>query len=105
MGLTIYWTDFSEKELQTIFSYKQEKITIQIAPEITEGVVKEIDIFENNLCIVQKEAFLKDRKNEFRYLIHGNYKAINRINLDKNQIEIWDVFNCRQEPLKIKRAQ
>ena len=37
MGLTIYWTDFSEKELQNIYSYYQEKASIQVATEITES--------------------------------------------------------------------
>lgn len=105
MGLTIYWTAFSEKELQNIFSYYQEKANIRVATEITEGIVNETDILEYNLYIGQIEETLRDRTKEFRHLIHGNYKIIYWINLDKNQIEIWDVFDCRQEPLKIKRTK
>lgn len=105
MGLTIYWTAFSEKELQNIFSYYQEKVNIRVATEIIEGIVNETDILEKNPYIGQIEESLRDRTKEFRYLIHGNYKIIYWINLDKNQIEIWDVFDCRQEPLKIKRTK
>lgn len=105
MGLTIYWTDFSENELQNIFSYYQEKASIRLATEITEGIVNETTIFENNPYIGQIEESLKDRTKEFRHLIYSNYKIIYWINLDKNQIEIWDIFDCRQEFLKIKRTK
>lgn len=105
MGLTIYWTRFSENELQNIFSYYQEKVNVRLATEITEGIVNETDILESNPNIGQIEDSLKSRTKEFRYLIHNNYKIIYWINLDENQIEIWDVFDCRQEPLKIKRTK
>jgi len=105
MGLIIYWTDFSENELQNIFSYYQEKVSIRVATEITEGIVNETTVLENNPYIGQIEESLKDRTKEFRYLIYNNYKIIYWINLDKNQIEIWDIFDCRQEFLKIKRTK
>ena len=53
----------------------------------------------------EEQAYIRDRTKEFRHLICGNYKIIYWINLDKNQIEIWDVFDCRQELLKIKRTK
>lgn len=105
MGLTIYWTDFSENELLNIFSFYQEKVSIRIAIETTEGIVNETDVLENNPYIGQIEESLKDRTKEFRYLIYSNYKIIYWINLDENQIEIWDIFDCRQNPVKIKRAK
>lgn len=75
-GLTIYWTNFSEKELQNIFSYYQEKASIKIATEITERIVNEIDILENNPYITQIEEFLTERTKEFRYLLYDNYKIV-----------------------------
>jgi toxin ParE1/3/4 len=105
MGLTIHWTAFSENELQNIFSYYQEKASIGVATEITEGIVNETGILENNPFVGQIEESLKDRTREFRYLIYSNYKIIYWINTDKSQIEIWDVFDCRQELLKIKRTK
>ena len=105
MGLTIYWTDFSENELLNIFSFYQEKANIRIATETTERIVNETDVLENNPYIGQIEESLKDRTKEFRYLIYCNYKIIYWINLDENQIEIWDIFDCRQNPVKIKRTK
>jgi toxin ParE1/3/4 len=105
MDLKIYWTDFSENELQNIFSYYNEKASVRVAAEITEGIVNETEVLENNPYIGQIEDSLRDRTKEFRYLIYGNYKIIYWINLDKNQVEIWDIFDCRQELLKIKRTK
>jgi len=105
MGLTIHWTYFSENELQAVFSYYQEKVSIRVATEITEGIVNETDVLAKNPYIGQIDDYLQDRTKEFRYLLYNNYKIIYWINLDKNQIEIWDVLDCRQEPLKIKRTK
>jgi hypothetical protein len=55
--------------------------------------------------IGQIEELLKNRKEEFRYLIHKNCKLIYWININKNQIEIIDVFDTRQNPPKIKRTK
>jgi toxin ParE1/3/4 len=105
MGLTIHWTDFSKNELQCIFSYYIQEVSVRVATEITEGIVNETEVLINNPYIGQIEDSLRDRTKEFRYLIYGNYKIIYWINLDKNQVEIWDVFDCRQELLKIKRTK
>lgn len=40
--------------------------------------------------IVVEEDFLKNKKQEFRYLVYKNYKVIYGINEHKNQIEIND---------------
>ncbi len=44
-------------------------------------------------------------KEEFRYLLFSNYKIIYYVNLELNRVEIVDLFDCRQEPLKIKRTK
>jgi plasmid stabilization system protein ParE len=105
MGLTIFWTAFSENELQNIFIYHHEKVSIRVAIEITEGIVNETTILEKNPYIGQIEGNLIDNTKEIRYLISSNYKIIYWLNTEKNQIEILDVFDCRQEPLKIKRTK
>jgi hypothetical protein len=57
------------------------------------------------LYLGQIKESLSDRTKDVGYLIYSNYKIVHWINLDKNQIEIWDVFDCRQEPLKMKRTK
>ena len=38
MELEIYWTEFSEKELEKIFDYYMEQASFQIAKKITDGI-------------------------------------------------------------------
>ena len=49
------------------------------------------------------EILLKDRFQEFRYLIYKNYKIIYWINENKNRIEIVNVFDTRQNPDKLEK--
>ncbi len=55
--------------------------------------------------IGQEEELLENDSRKFRYLVSTNYKIIYWINLEKNRIEIFDVFDTRQSPLKMKRAK
>lgn len=56
--------------------------------------------------IGQIEELLKDREQGFRYLIYKrNYKIIYWINKEENRVEVIDVFDVRQYPLKIRRTQ
>jgi toxin ParE1/3/4 len=47
------------------------------------------------------EENLTDLNQGHRYLVEGNYKIIYRV-VD-NDIYITDVFDCRQNPIKMKR--
>jgi plasmid stabilization system protein ParE len=47
------------------------------------------------------EENLTDLKEDHRYLGEGNYKIIYR--LIDNEIYITDIFDCRQNPTKMKR--
>ncbi len=55
--------------------------------------------------IGQQEELLSHRKEKFRYLVFKNYKIIYWFNEQKNRIEISDVFDARQNPVKIKREK
>ena len=103
MDLTIYWTEFAEKQLQNIFEYYCEKANYRTAKKLVDGIYDTTLILKNHSNIGQVEELLKDRKSTFRYLVYKNYKIIYWVNREKNQIEINDVFDARQNPLKIKR--
>lgn len=45
----------------------------------------------------QVEELLVHRNQKFHYLVYKNYKVIYWINEAKNQIEIMNVFDCRQD--------
>jgi len=105
MELKIYWTEFSEKELQNIFEYYREKASYRIAKQLIDGIYNETQKLKKQPKIGQVEELLKDRKQDFRYLLFKNYKIIYWINIQKKWIEINDVFDTRQNPIKITRTK
>ena len=55
--------------------------------------------------VYKKEELLSDRPQNFRYLVLKNYKIIYWMNQDKNRIDIVNVFNTRQNPVKIENIE
>ena len=105
MELKIYWTDFAKKELQNIFEYYKENASLKVAKGLTIGITKETLKLKKQPEIGQIEELLIDRPNEFRYLVYKNYKIIYWINKNDKQIEINDIFDSRQNPIKIERTE
>ncbi len=103
MGLEIYWTSFATNQLKSIFDYHKEKASLKVARKIVNGIFEETTKLEDQPEIGPEEPLLKDRNLNFRYLVHKNYKIIYRIDLSRNRIEINDVFDTRQNPVKMKR--
>ena len=105
MELNLFWTDFSQKELEKIYEYYRENAGIRVAKNFVSGIYNETLKLKIQPRIGQKEEILKNRKQEFRYLVYKNYKVIYWINEKENRIEINDVFDTRQNPTKIKRTK
>jgi len=101
MELEVYWTDFSKKELKNIFDYYKENASLNIANTLVVGITKETAKLKKQLNIGQKEDLLKKYLRDFRYVVYKNYKIIYLVNLKENRIEIFDVFDTRQNPIKI----
>ena len=70
---------------------------------MVKGITNEAKNLSDYPKMGQVEELLRDRTQNFRYLVHTNYKIIYWINLDKKRIEIVDVFDCRQNPTKMKQ--
>lgn len=102
MALTVYWTRFAENKLEGIFSYYELNAGFQVAQKLVTGIVDKTIGLEKNPFKGQKELFLVNRPQEFRYLIFKKYKIIYWINYTQNRIEISNVFDCRQNPVKMK---
>ena len=71
--------------------------------KLINGIYNEAFNLKKHPEIGQKEELLKNRKQEFRYLVYKNYKIIYWINDKEKRIEIIDVFDTRQNPIKIER--
>ncbi|MGB0881079.1 MAG: type II toxin-antitoxin system RelE/ParE family toxin [Polaribacter sp.] len=103
MALKIDWSDFAKQELQNIFEYYKENASLKVATKLTENIVKQTLKLTDQPKIGAIELSLKDREQEFRYLVYKNYKIIYWQNEKKNRIDISDVFDTRQNPVKLKR--
>ncbi len=103
MELKIYWTDFAKLELRKIFDFYKEKANLKIAKKIIEKITTSTVRLSNQPNMGAREPLLQNRKQEFRYLICDNYKIIYWHNKEKNRIDISDVFDTRQNPIKLKR--
>jgi len=104
MALEIYWTDFSKRELRSIFDFYSKKANPKIAQKLISNIVSDTIKLNSHQEIGQKEILLEKRPQNFRYLIYKNYKIIYWHNISKNRIEISDIFDTRQNPIKIKRT-
>lgn len=105
MELKVFWTDFAKSELKNIFDYHKEKVSGKIARQIVEQIVVTTDKLKSYPEMGTVEDFLESRSENFRYIISTNYKIIYWINKAKERIEIVDVFDTRQNPIKISRKK
>ena len=104
MELKIYWTDFSKQELKEILNNYKQKVNITVAQNLVLGITDEVKILKNQPEIGQVEVLLENDNREFRYLLYrNNYKIIYWLNVGQNRIEIFDVFDTRQNPVIIYR--
>ena len=105
MELEVYWTDFSKKELKNIFDYYKENASLNVAKALVIGITKEAAKLKKQPKIGQEEELLDKDSRDFHYLIYKSYKIIYLVNLKENRIEVFDVFDTRQNPIKIKRGK
>jgi addiction module RelE/StbE family toxin len=97
--MTIIWTDFAIKNLKEIFDYYAENATKKVAQKIKKQILLSTKQLTDHPESGQIESNLQKLDQDHRYLVSGNYKIIYRI--DQHQVIISDVFDTRQEPIKM----
>ena len=100
MELRVFWTDTARFQIEDIFNYYKDKASIRVARKLVKQIIDRTIQLEKNPESGSKEPLLTDRKFEYRYLVEGNYKIIYWI--EDNYIKIATVFDCRQNPEKMK---
>jgi toxin ParE1/3/4 len=100
MEIRIEWSELSERQLKDIFDYYSFEASPSIARRIINRIINRVSILENNPLAGHKEELLSDYPEDFRYLVESDYKIIYWKN--ENLITIASVFDCRQNPEKIK---
>ena len=101
----ILWTDFAINQLKDIFDYHLIKASLNIAQKLGQKIIDATIILENNPKSGRKEDLLKDRPNEFRFLVVKNFKIIYWVDYEFNLIYISMVFDTRQNPKKIIKVE
>ena len=101
MEMKVIWAESARIQLENIFHYYQENANTETSGKIVKRITNRTIQLESNPESGPLEPLLKARKFKYRYLVESNYKIIYRI--EKNYIFIVSVFDCRQNPVKIKK--
>jgi len=101
MEIRIEWSELSERQLNDIFNYYAFEANIKIARKIVNRIIDKVSILESNPLAGAKEELLSNYPEDYRYLVESNYKIIYW--KKENLITIASVFDCRQNPTKIKK--
>lgn len=101
MGLTVYWTQFAEDKLEDIYNYYKYKASARVAANLVNGIVEATLDLDTNPFIGQREELLLNRIQEFRYIVFQNYKIIYWIDELNSMILISNIFDTRQNPVKL----
>lgn len=105
MGLEVYWLELAENKLEDIYKYYSEKASKIIARNLVNGIVDKTLGIEKQPEIGQVEISLEHRTQKFRYLVFKNYKIVYWINYGQGRIEITNVFDTRQDPIKMNETK
>jgi plasmid stabilization system protein ParE len=97
--MKIIWSDFSSDILIEIYLYYKEKAGYAIAKKIKSQIFKSTKQLIKHPISGQIEQTLKHLGEEHRYLVEGNYKIVYK--QVKEGILITDIFDTRQDPIKI----
>lgn len=103
--LTIIWSEFAESQLDEIYQYYQRRAGTVVAKRLIKGIISEADKLCDSPFIGQEEEWLKHRKIQYRYFVFKNYKLIYSVDEEAELIKIADVFDTRQNPVKLRRTE
>lgn len=105
MNFEVIWSRFSENQLDEIFDYYQNVANTKVATKIIRQIILSTDVLKTEPESGQIELMLENKVIRYRYLVNGNYKIIYSVDKENQHIKIADVFDVRQNPIKIKREK
>jgi toxin ParE1/3/4 len=104
MLLKVIWSEFAENQLDEIYDFYKNYVLAIFAKKLILEIINEPNKLIEAPEIGQIEEFLKHKDIEYRYLIFKNYKLIYSVDYNDGYIKIADVFDTRQNPVKLKRS-
>ncbi len=105
MELTVFLLQLAENKLDDIYEYYKFKANKRVAKRIVTAIADKTDILAKQLEIGQIETYLSHRLVEYRYLVQDNYKIVYWNNKSANRVEIANVFDTRQNPVKMDETR
>src|SRR4030042_7168531 len=97
--MKVIWTDFAANSLAEIFKYYKAAASENVAHKIKYKIFSATRQLIKHPLSGQLEQNLQKLGEDHRYLVEGNYKIIyKRV---KEGVLITDVFDTRQDPVKI----
>lgn len=103
MEYRIVLSRFAENQLDNIYDYYSKEANVEVAQKLIFQIRDRTKILAENPLIGKREEFLLERSEEYRHLIVTNYKIIYSVDEQNRMIKIADVFDTRQNPIKLKR--
>jgi toxin ParE1/3/4 len=103
MSSNIIWSEFASSELGEIYKYHLSIAGKKIAQQIVKEILADVRRLSTNTKIGAVESQITSSLTNYRRIICNNYKIIYSIQELENRIEISDVFDVRQNPIKMSR--
>lgn len=103
MTYNIIFSHFAENQLVGIYNYYTKEASLEIAQKIIFQIRDTTRLLANNPLLGKREELLLDRKETYRCLIVTNYKIIYAVDEHRMLVKITDIFDVRQNPIKLKR--
>lgn len=97
--MKIIWSDFAIENLKIIFEYYAEKTNKKVAHKIRKQILHSTKQLIQNPKSGQIEIYLEKLNDQYRYILSKNFKIIYKVN--GNYIVISDIFDTRQNPIKM----
>lgn len=101
--MEVVWSEFSQIALKDIFNYYKKNASKSVAIKIKNQILLSTKHLIENPEIGQIEVLLEQLNESHRHIITGNYKIIYKI--IENHILITDVFDARQNPIKMNQLR
>jgi toxin ParE1/3/4 len=101
--MKVIWSDFASETLKDIYDYYKEVASESIARKIKENIFIATRQLINHPETGQVEETLLQLEEGHRYLVNNNYKTVYK--KVKEGILITDVFDTRQDPIKINNPK
>lgn len=97
-----YWTAKAKKDLKDITKYLKKETSKGFASKQRNDIKHYADLLGPNPLLGFQEPLLENEPEGFRSLIHSNYKIVYYI--ENGHIYIARIFDCRQDPNKLKQS-